>query len=424
MTAPHALRDLAALIENLDDATLSIDGVQTPEGSLVDGRTLTAELTARLDWGDLDDVGSAVSVGLPDGSETEADESGVTFPLAVELDVGDGAAETEPVAETAETAKTQVTDGGVAMTRASDDKTESPDEVQEPAATDDRDGEQGEESDSSETRDRGDEGVETEDEAVRKDEAARNDEEAREGDEPTDGDDAAADATPEPHRDPERLREAYESCETFPEMAEALGASVTPQTVRYHAIELGIHRPNERPKSAERSDAAPDSEDATAADEKSGDADEPSEEDSTEDGDASSDAGTGGPETSKSETGDQPTAAEGGPADSVRLEQSDDGATEESDGEAESRPPALRTEDLPADVDLPSHVALADLRDAVRDATTLYEVQRDLRVDRSAARRLLRDLNLLDLVTGRAATADERTVSAASIDERIRRACT
>ncbi|NHN60069.1 MULTISPECIES: hypothetical protein [Halorussus] len=395
MTTPHALRDLATLIETIDDADISIDGVRTPEGSLVDGPTLTAELTVRLDWGALDDVGSPVSVALPDDGEVESDESGVAFPLDVELDVGDGETETEPVAgtgKTAETAKTQVTDGGVAMVRSDDPadadadrdaETDAPEADEETGATEAK-----EETGTTEREEQIDaaESTETSDEA--------------------DTDDGAeADATPEPHRDPERLREAYESCDTFPEMAEALGASVTPQTVRYHAIELGIHRPHERPSSAGRAEVESAGDESSSADH----SDERHAESERESVDSGSEA-----ESTVSATDDQPSTP--GTENSAA-------ATETADDEGESRPPEPRTEDLPADVDLPSHVTLADLRDAVSDATTLYEVQRDLRVDRSAARRLLRDLNLLDLVTGRAATADERSTSAASIDERIRRAC-
>lgn len=54
-----------------------------------------------------------------------------------------------------------------------------------------------------------------------------------EGEETVDGE--------EPYKDPERLREVYDEHDTFPEMRDALGVEVTPQTIRRHMIEHGIH---------------------------------------------------------------------------------------------------------------------------------------------------------------------------------------
>jgi hypothetical protein len=47
------------------------------------------------------------------------------------------------------------------------------------------------------------------------------------------------------------------------------------------------------------------------------------------------------------------------------------------------------------------------------------DVQRELGGDRGFTYRLLKDLNLLDLVDGRIAKQAERTISAEQIDERI-----
>lgn len=67
---------------------------------------------------------------------------------------------------------------------------------------------------------------------------------------------ADADAKTEPetvpaHHDPVRLREAYETCETFKEMTDALGVDVTPQTVRNQMIQRGIHEPDSYGPSSE-----------------------------------------------------------------------------------------------------------------------------------------------------------------------------
>ena len=63
-----------------------------------------------------------------------------------------------------------------------------------------------------------------------------------EGADPADGD--------PPYKDPERLRAVYAAHDSFPAMTEALGVDVTPQTVRRHMIEAGIHEP-ETPPSTE-----------------------------------------------------------------------------------------------------------------------------------------------------------------------------
>jgi hypothetical protein len=75
-----------------------------------------------------------------------------------------------------------------------------------------------------------------------------------------------------------------------------------------------------------------------------------------------------------------------------------------------------------ASVDLPPHLTIDRIRDAVQSSDTLYQAQRKLDVDDETATRLLRELDLLDLVTGRLATKRDREVSRDEIDERIRAA--
>lgn len=47
-----------------------------------------------------------------------------------------------------------------------------------------------------------------------------------------------------PFKDPDRLAEVYESCETFAEMAETLEMDVTAETVRRYMIDFDIHEPD------------------------------------------------------------------------------------------------------------------------------------------------------------------------------------
>jgi len=69
---------------------------------------------------------------------------------------------------------------------------------------------------------------------------------------------------------------------------------------------------------------------------------------------------------------------------------------------------------------LPHDVEATTLVDAVTDARTVYEVQRRLDLDRRRTRELLADFDLLDLVRRRVGEDPDRTVSAATVADRIR----
>lgn len=66
------------------------------------------------------------------------------------------------------------------------------------------------------------------------------------------------------HRDPEALRTVYKKYNTFSEMTKALGADVTPETVRRNMVKHGIHDPDDSPRSTVQSspsgNSLPDSE--------------------------------------------------------------------------------------------------------------------------------------------------------------------
>lgn len=183
---------------------------------------------------------------------------------------------------------------------------------------------------------------------------------------------AEADDLP-PHRDPDALREVYTAHDSFTEMREALGTDVSAQTVRRQTIEHGIHGPG-------------------AADDAGVDA--------TEDDPDSGPAGDGS---------SSPTAADETP--------DGDDAGDDPDAAPSSDEEAIAS---PADDELPGDLTVADVRDAVEDGATLYEVQQALDLDREAARELLSWFDLLELVYGRVATQPDREARKAEIEDRIR----
>lgn len=200
---------------------------------------------------------------------------------------------------------------------------------------------------------------------------------AFDGDEP-DGDQQAdateADSVPA-YRDPARLRAVYESYDSFPEMTEALGVDVTPQTVRRHMIDHGIHDPEAQTRSGEgEAEGSEDGADAT----------EPNTTDAAEPSGNGTEDGSESPTTGGAEAGQ--------------------GGAEE--------PPS------PGDLD---GVDLEELKEAVRTSRTIHEVGQRLGVPRERAFRLLNTLDLVDLVSGRLETAD-RPISTEELDQRIARA--
>ena len=152
--------------------------------------------------------------------------------------------------------------------------------------------------------------------------------------------DAARDESLPPYEDTSYLRTLYESCETFEEMSRLIEMDVVAETVRRYMVDAGVHTPdNYESKVAESDDA------------------------------------------------------DGRPA----TDDSTEAAPEQPAG-----PPA--DEQLVADgIGLPDGVGVTDLVDAVVEAATVYEVDRDLGLGQGQTRELLRRLGLLDQVTGRVA---------------------
>ena len=167
-----------------------------------------------------------------------------------------------------------------------------------------------------------------------------------------------------PFEDRELLEEVYESCDTFSEMADAIGMDVTGETVRRYMIDHGIHQPNTYNTNAGRHN------------------DEPGD----DEGDVSTE---------------------------------NDDSIEDSDG--------LTDDDVEAPVVLPDGMGLPDgitvetIVETVKRSNTIYEVEKNLDVDHETSLEMLREFDLLDLVVGRLATEGERDIEREEIVERLRR---
>lgn len=371
MPTPNRLRDLATLIENIDAGTTTVTDVQTPSQRLIDDQTLTVQLVAQLQWESLGDLDGRISISIPEDTPitTGEEDDELEIPLEVMIDAPEQTATAE---QSTDATESEVTDGGVDV-RGSADPTETTSSVTDPVA-DHPHQQEGEGNDV------------TADSSVKQS--------------------GTSVGSSPPHRDPKRLRDVYDACETFPEMTEALGADVTPQTVRHHMIKHGIHQPDAQKKSATTETEDPTSDESTPTSP-----------------DQQSDAGEG--QSHSAETVDESKAPESGAslADDAGTDASPD-VSEASRGGDQQTQVTVTEDDLPSDIDLPSHLTLDAVTQAVAESQTLYEVQRELRMDRSKARQLLRDLDLLSFVSGRVAAAEDQQTPEDEITEHIRQVCT
>ncbi|WP_241768360.1 MSCRAMM family adhesin SdrC [Haloferax sp. ATB1] len=253
--------------------------------------------------------------------------------------------------------------------------------------------------------------------------------------------DAKADADSVPaHHDPVRLREAYEACETFKEMTDALGVDVTPQTVRNQMIQHGIHEPESYGAPTESASSSESTESTESEDEPQHTGPSNSDEDSASETELSPESG--GDDTANAAERDTQVDAESDvSAESASASEpkpdpksvSDQKSASQSDAETDSASdaepvavdtdePRTTTEDASTATALPPLPASVSSLDcstedvcaAVTGAKTLYEVERRLGLDRADVREVLTALDLLDLVTGRMARRD---ASAASPDD-------
>ncbi|WP_254524475.1 hypothetical protein [Natrinema caseinilyticum] len=166
--------------------------------------------------------------------------------------------------------------------------------------------------------------------------------------------------------DPEVLREVYDACESFREMRDALGSDVTPETIRRRMINHGIHTVSSKGEAQEVAKSA-----------------------------ASLDA------------------IDGEAADEVR------GTTSTSENERPHQQSDDTQENVLPDGGIAADLTIEELVEVVQSSNTLYEARRRLETDPDRTRQLLQELGLLDLVTGRLATVNNRTVTREEIEDRI-----
>ncbi|WP_049986002.1 hypothetical protein [Halobellus rufus] len=192
---------------------------------------------------------------------------------------------------------------------------------------------------------------------------------------------AVRDESVPPYDDTGYLARLYDVCDTFEEMSRRIEMDVSAETVRRYMIDAGVHSP-----ASYETGAAEDPDPAEAA---------------------------------EADGADDSTASRSHEAHSV--EGPNAGGT---DREPESD--AVSTESLPDEqlvtdgIGLPERLTLHDVVDAVLDARTVHEVQRELGLEHDRTRQLLRQLNVLDLVLRRVASAPDREVTAEDVAARIR----
>jgi len=187
------------------------------------------------------------------------------------------------------------------------------------------------------------------------------------------------------YKDPEALQAAYDACDTFPEMTEALDADVTSETVRRYMVEYDIHDPT---------DTTPQAGGLSLSD-------------------VQADSGTDTTPSADSDSPDDQTDDDGQPEEPDGL-----GARSVADllAEADSQD---SDDNLVADgLGISQDLTVAELARTVTQSTSLHEVTQRLDLSQTHARRLLSELDLLDLVTHRLA-ANQIRVSNDEIKRRI-----
>ena len=175
------------------------------------------------------------------------------------------------------------------------------------------------------------------------------------------------------------LRRLYRTSETFAEMSRRIEMDVSAETVRRYMTEAGIHSPTSYET-------------------------------------------TSGTRAASVEEGDDGTAAETATdAESVDDAGGADEAGRDRSADDETGTASLPDEQLVADgIGLPEELTLHDVVDAVVDARTVHEVQREVGLGYDRTRQLLTQLNVLDLVVGRVSDDPDRQVTVDIVADRIR----
>jgi hypothetical protein len=198
------------------------------------------------------------------------------------------------------------------------------------------------------------------------------------------------------YRDPEALQAVYEEYDTFPEMTDALGADVTSETVRRYMVEYDIHDPSDSASSYgdSRPSSGADSGPGTLS--TNGQADAPTAVDAqvADRGGSSPDA----PAVSSPDSADSAADAAQPPSPAPG-----DDRGEESLADLIAAADADLNADVGGGRSIPDDLTLGEFTAVINNSNTIHEVKQHLEMSQSNARQLLRDLDLIDIVTNRLA---------------------
>lgn len=204
------------------------------------------------------------------------------------------------------------------------------------------------------------------------------------------------------YKDPELLKEVYESCDTFPEMRQALDVDVTAETVRLHMVEHGIHEPGSGITETRENGSRAESQNHNG------------KEATTDYGEKTTPGSNGHDEQAASKNGHdkQTTPGVNGHSDEVQTSASKEAT------ETDSETTAVDVNSVEG-VDLPERVTIEDIVEALKNARTIHEVEIKLDVDRADARELLKKFDMLDTVMGRLKEPTDHDVTTEEIKQRV-----
>lgn len=182
-------------------------------------------------------------------------------------------------------------------------------------------------------------------------------------------------------KDDEYLQYLYDSFRTFEEMAQNVDISVSSETVRRYMIKAGIHEPS----TYETADESSTMEDVGNAD------DEADKQAAIE----------------ERAEGTQPSTG----TESVQKGQADESGPGENVSDIE----------LAADgIGLPGGLTIEELTNAIESSMTVFDVQRKLDLSQERTKKLLKQLDLIDLVVCRLPHYSDQQVTQEEIVDRIR----
>jgi len=202
----------------------------------------------------------------------------------------------------------------------------------------------------------------------------------------------ARDTSIPPYDDVDYLQELYNLCDNFTEMSERITMDVSSETVRRYMIQANVHEPHTYETPPSVSDDMEDTENTRSQAQDETQPDQPQAQDETQP--------------------DQPQAQ-----DETQPDQPQ--AQDEIDLTASHTLPV--DEQLATDgIGLPDGIEITEIIDAVADSMTVYEVMNHLELNRRETSDILKELNLLDLVSRPLSYNPDEPISHDMIASRIR----